>query len=141
MTTGSPLLRLDHRRRAARTVNGVCDSDIADAGALVNPNGRPQLVNWLTPNSHLPAHPDSEQRFLDCESSEGSFQNEQVCRLVDLQIQVFDRIADIVATPGVPPTDVLIVGDHPPPFWSHEGRSHFGPAEVPWILLRSRAAG
>jgi len=69
----------------------------------------------------------------------GPLKSEQVCRLAELWIQVFDRTADIIAAPGLPPTDVLIVGDLAPPFWSHEGRSHFVPAEVPWIRLRSRA--
>ena len=54
-------------------------------------------------------------------------------------IQVFDRTAEIITAPGLPPTDVLIVADHPPPFWSHDGRAHFVSGEVPWILLRPRA--
>ncbi len=122
---------------------GACDTDVADdvGRALASSNGGPQLVYWLTLNSHLPVHPDAEKRFLDCESPDGPFDSEQVCRLAELWIQVFDRTADIIAAPGLPPTDVLIVGDHPPPFWSHQGRAHFVPAEVPWILLRSRAAG
>ena len=119
---------------------GACDTDVADdvASALAIQNGRPQFVYWLTLNSHLPVHPDFERRFLDCESPDGPFESEQVCRLAELWIQVFDRTADIIAAPGLAPTDVLIVGDHPPPFWSHEGRSHFVPGEVPWILLRAR---
>jgi len=119
---------------------GACDTDIAeDVGrALASANGEPQLVYWLTLNSHLPVHPDSEKRFLDCETSSRPFQSEQVCRLAELWIQVFDRLADILAAPRIPPTDVLIVGDHAPPFWSHAGRSHFTPGEVPWILLRAR---
>jgi len=122
---------------------GACDTDVADdvGQALADANGAPQLVYWLTLNSHLPVHPDFERRFLDCESPGGPFESEQVCRLAELWLQVFDRVADIVAAPGLPPTDVLIVADHPPPFWSHQGRSYFVPGEVPWILLRSRAAG
>jgi hypothetical protein len=118
---------------------GACDTDIAeDVGrALLGANGTPQLVYWLTLNSHLPVHPDFERRFLDCEGPDGPFRNEQVCRLAELWIQVFDRVAEMVTAPGLPPTDVLIVADHPPPFWSHEGRAHFVPGEVPWILLRS----
>lgn len=122
---------------------GACDTDIAeDVGrALLGANGTPQLVYWLTLNSHLPVHPDFERRFLDCEGPDGPFRNEQVCRLAELWIQVFDRVAEMVTAPGLPPTDVLIVADHPPPFWSHEGRAHFVPGEVPWILLRARAGG
>lgn len=122
---------------------GACDTDIADdvGQVLASANGAPRLVYWLTLNSHLPVHPGFEKRFLDCESPEGPFESEQVCRLAELWMQVFDRTADIIAAPGLAPTDVLIVGDHPPPFWSHEGRSHFMPGEVPWILLRPRAGG
>ena len=121
---------------------GACDSDVADdvGEALASENGTPQFVYWLTLNSHLPVHPDARSRKLDCEGPGGRFRSEQVCRLAELWIQVFERIADVIAVPGLPPTDVLIVGDHAPPFWSHEGRSHFVAGEVPWILLRPRAA-
>jgi hypothetical protein len=35
--------------------------------------------------------------------------------------------------------DVLIVGDHAPPFWTREGKSFFVRGKVPWILLQSRS--
>jgi Sulfatase len=120
---------------------GACDTDLADdvSRALTSANGTPHFVYWLTLNSHLPVHPDAQNQKLDCKSPDGPFHSEQVCSLAELWIEVFERIADVVAAPGLGPTDVLIVGDHAPPFWSHEGRSHFVPGEVPWILLRPRA--
>jgi len=122
---------------------GACDSDLADdvGAALRAANGTPQFVYWLTLNSHLPVHPDARGRQLGCDSAGGPFGNEQICRLAELWTQVFERIADVVTAPGLAPTDVLIVGDHAPPLWSHAGRSHFVPGEVPWVLLRPRAAG
>ena len=122
---------------------GACDTEVADevGAALESADGTPQFVYWLTLNSHLPVHPDTAQPELDCGGANGPFRSEPVCGLAELWIEVFERIADIIAVPGLPPTDVLLVGDHAPPFWSHEGRSHFVPGEVPWILLRWRGGG
>jgi len=119
---------------------GACDADVADeVGAeLAAADDAPRFVYWLTLNSHLPVHPDTRGRRLGCEGSGEPFGNEQICRLAELWVQVFDRLADILAAPDLPPTDVLIVGDHAPPFWGRAARGHFVSGEVPWILLRSR---
>jgi hypothetical protein len=122
---------------------GACDSDVAgDVGeALMGADGTPQFVYWLTLNSHLPVHPDARGRRLGCDDTGGPFGDQAICRLAELWTQVFARIADVVTAPGLPPTEILIVGDHAPPFWGHAERAHFAPGEVPWILLQPRAAG
>ena len=122
---------------------GACDTEVADdVGAeLLKGNGTPQFVYWLTLNSHLPVHPDTKSPILDCDGADRPFHSKQVCGLAELWLEVFGRIADIIAVPGLAPTDIVIVGDHAPPFWSHESRSHFVAGEVPWIRLRPRVGG
>ena len=33
-------------------------------------------------------------------------------------------------------TDILIVGDHMPPYFDRHDRSQFAPDRVPWLLLK-----
>jgi hypothetical protein len=44
----------------------------------------------------------------------------------------------MLTDPDLPPTDVLIVGDHAPPFFDRSQRSQFDPERVPWVLLKHR---
>ena len=63
-----------------------------------------------------------------------------ICR----QFAIWDGIdaalvAEITA-PDFPPTDILVVGDHMPPFTQQKSRLLFDPANVPWFLLRYRGS-
>ena len=49
-----------------------------------------------------------------------------------------DSLARTLTARDMPATDVLIVGDHMPPFFDHRSRNRFRPDAVPWILLRAR---
>ncbi len=119
---------------------GICDVDLARLveQALVDGNENPRFVYWLTLNSHLPVDPAIDIKFLDCNGPEDPFAQKQVCYLADQWMQVLDKVADILANEDLRAVDVLIVGDHAPPFWTREGKSFFVRGKVPWILLQSR---
>ncbi len=61
-----------------------------------------------------------------------------ICRLFSLWSQVNDGLADVLADPTLPATDVLLVGDHPPPFFDRSQRNQFDPERVPWVLLKRK---
>jgi hypothetical protein len=42
-------------------------------------------------------------------------------------------------TAEIPPTEILLVGDHAPPLWSKAGRALFTPGKVTWVRLTPRA--
>jgi hypothetical protein len=61
-----------------------------------------------------------------------------ICRLFSLWHQVDKSLAAMLTDPALPPTDVLIVGDHAPPLLDRSQRSQFDGGRVPWVLLKDR---
>ena len=122
---------------------GACDKDIPSLiGKRLKAATKPQLMYWLTLNSHLPVVEDSSLGTEDCVfgSGEWSANNPQICRLFLVQHQLANALDAMVMDPELPPTDILIVGDHMPPFFDRDSRARFDGSQVPWILLRSRGA-
>lgn len=101
---------------------------------------KPQFLYWLTVNSHLPVPADAALRTDRCPPQEMAQVRAfpMICR----QFSIWDDVADAVAAhllrPGAPPTDVLLVGDHMPPYFDRAQRAQFDPERVPWILLKAR---
>lgn len=96
----------------------------------------PQFVYWLTLNSHLPVPAEDRLGTRDCRL--GTEAGSGLCRLVHVVATTNDSLARTLTARDMPATDVLIVGDHMPPFFDHRTRSRFRPDAVPWILLRAR---
>lgn len=101
---------------------------------------KPQLVYWMTLNTHLPVLADSTLKTQRCNSYKPGWadENPQVCRLFVLHHQLADAIDALALDPHLPPTDFVIVGDHMPPFLDREAREMFDNGHVPWLYLRSR---
>jgi hypothetical protein len=57
-----------------------------------------------------------------------------------LHHRLADAIDRLAMDPALPPTDVLIVGDHMPPFLGRQKRFRFDPAHVPYVYLRAKDA-
>ena len=57
----------------------------------------------------------------------------------DLDRDAIDKalVKEIVA-PDFPATDILIVGDHMPPYLYRKSRLQFSSEHVPWLLLKWR---
>lgn len=131
--------------RGARACEGVfpgaCDRDVPkQIGAMLKSADRQQFVYWLTVNSHLPVAPRGTTETEHCEafSPELAATYPQVCRLMKIYDGVARSLVAVSTDPAVPPMDVLIVGDHMPPFFDRWNRSQFSPDTVPYILLRHR---
>jgi hypothetical protein len=62
----------------------------------------------------------------------------EVCYMTEMWLDVFQGIAAMTA--DIPPTEILIVGDHAPPLWSKAGRQLFTPGQVTWVRLTPRTA-
>jgi hypothetical protein len=62
------------------------------------------------------------------------------CRLMQLLADAGRSLAAEISAPDFPATDILIVGDHIPPFFERKNREQFEPDRVGWILLRAKAA-
>lgn len=123
---------------------GACDTDIGkQIHARLQQAEGPQLVYWLTLNTHLPILADktlgTDRCTLGPEGWAGD--NPQICRLFLAHRHLADAIDEIASDPDLPPTDFVIVGDHFPPFFDRNSRLMFDAAEVPWVTLRARSVG
>jgi len=147
-----PLIGIDHSQfepelkargaRTCRTVfSGVCDPDIASliGDDLAKAKG-PQFTYWVTLNSHLPVVANADLHTDHCERYDPALDKQLplVCRLFTIWDQTAAALAKTLARPDFPPTDILIVGDHMPPFSQQQSRLAFEPDRVPWILLRDK---
>lgn len=122
---------------------GACDRDIPRLiGRDLAAAKRPQFVYWLTLNSHLPVVANAELRTQNCRELGAPLDADypQVCRLFAVWDDTAAALAAMASRPDFPPTDILIVGDHMPPFTQQKSRMMFDSTKVPWVLLRYRSS-
>lgn len=128
-------------RRCGGVFPGACDVDVpAQIAARLKQARKPQLIYWVTLNSHLPVIEDSSIGTGNCRLGGEALAAESplLCPLFTVHHRLADAITGMAMDPALPPTDILIVGDHMPRFFAREARMRFDPHHVPWILLRSR---
>jgi hypothetical protein len=101
------------------------------------PTGRPRFTYWLTLNTHVPVEPDAAAIDLQCAGG-GPFDEEGVCSLAEMWLEVFSVVERIATDPDLPPTEILIVGDHHTPLFHRTGRNLFVRGEVGWWALVPR---
>jgi len=120
---------------------GACDREVpALIGDQLKRATRPQLIYFLTLNTHLPIVVNEELGTTRCDmgTAQWAEENREVCRLYQLQHRLADALSELAMDEQLPPTDFLIVGDHLPPFFNRADRARFDATSVPWILLRHR---
>jgi len=93
-------------------------------------------VYWLTLSSHLPVDRAApEGSTLDCSQIAVGRRFKDICALMRMHRLVAEELAAIATDPALPSTRFIVVGDHPPPFFSRDARSQFVQDEVPFIEL------
>lgn len=118
---------------------GPCDMDLIPLiGKELREAKQPTFFYWMTFSTHVPVAPHEGKPRLGCERSGGSIGNTEVCYMTEMWIDLMEGLAKLTAS--IPPTEILIVGDHAPPLWSKSGRELFTPGKVTWIRLAPRAA-
>lgn len=122
---------------------GACDRDVpATIRRKLQGADKPQFIYWLTLNSHLPIVQNRELGTQDCKGVSPQVDRDlpMVCGLFAIWKSTSDALTRELARPDFPPTHVLIVGDHMPPFTHQKSRTQFESDRVPWILLRWKGA-
>jgi hypothetical protein len=134
-------------RRGAAECTGVfdgsCDRDVpAIIARSLKSAKSPQFIYWLTLNSHFPVPSDKGLHTDRCAAfaPEIAETRPMACRMLLLWDEAFGALTHEMTQTDFPETDVLIVGDHMPPFYSRKQRSAFEKDDVPWILLRAKSA-
>ena len=121
---------------------GACDRDVPRMITQeLKKSDDPQFIYWLTVNAHLPVPPGVNLNVDNCErvSAILAEQFPMICR----QFSIFDSIdraviKEITAS-DFPDSDILIVGDHMPPYFDRHHRSQFDPERVPYIYLKRKS--
>lgn len=123
--------------RCGSVFEGLCDTELAGLvrQELLTPSGKPKLVYWLTLNSHVPYVPQQAGQ-LGCTTPRAAIANRTVCQLSEYWADVIDQVARIAADPALPPTDILVVGDHHTPLWERAAKKSFTLNKVDWYALR-----
>ncbi len=119
---------------------GVCDFEIAHhlLNLLNEKTEKKKFIYWLTLNSHLPLSSDiKSERESVCSQNENISRYPQICALYSVLDALFQSISEVLKDPSLPPTDFLIVGDHPPPFTNSNITAKFTNS-IPWIYLEYR---
>ena len=122
---------------------GPCDREIpATIAERLQQAQTPQFVYWLTLNSHLPIVENAELRTQNCDQLGAEMDSgfPMICRLFSIWDDTAASLAQAVSQPDFPPTHILIVGDHMPPFTHQASRLQFDAENVPWILLRYKGS-
>lgn len=118
---------------------GACDRDVpALLAEQLKEAERPQFIYWLTLNSHLPVPPGRNLEVDHCEivSAKLAAEYPMICRQFAIWDAVDAALVKEISHPDFPPTDILIVGDHMPPYFDRHHRRQFAPDRVPWLMLR-----
>ena len=118
---------------------GACDRDVPRVlAARLKAAARPQFVYWLTLNSLLPVPPGRNLEVDHCErvSATLAARYPMICRQFAIWDALDAALVREITAPDFPPTDILIVGDHGPPYFDRQHRSQFASDRVPWLLLR-----
>jgi hypothetical protein len=121
---------------------GACDADVGSAvkAALADRTHELAFVYWLTLNAHFPMDENTALRgSFDCSLQGPAAANEDVCRLMRIESVVINSVRNIALDSTMPPTHIVVVGDHPPPFARQSTRRLFAEERVPFLELTPRA--
>lgn len=123
---------------------GACDRDVPKiiGQRLREQPEKRKFLYWLTVNGHIPVGAEKDIGTERCNLGTAAWRDDfpMLCRSFELQRHLADSITAEIMKADFPDTDILIVGDHMPPYFQRDLRMRFDAAHVPWIMLRSRKA-
>lgn len=118
---------------------GACDLDmLSEVGDFFSQPGK-RFMYWLTLNTHAP-YDMRDLRFnrFNC-TDYGIGDETESCRLLKLQADFFDGLAQQLRTEAMKNVDVIIVGDHTPNIMNlEEKKENFSMDSVPWIRIKTK---
>ena len=124
-------------RQCGGPFRGPCDVDLIPLiGRELKSAAEPTFFYWLTLSTHVPIAPREGTPQLGCDHGGGAMHQVEVCYMTEMWSDLLSSLVRM--TLDIPPTDILIVGDHAPPLWSKAGRNLFTPGKVPWVRLTPR---
>jgi hypothetical protein len=94
----------------------------------------------LTLNSHLPVPPGLNLDVDNCERVSPVLARDfpQICRQFTIYHDIDIALIKEITAKDFPESDILLVGDHMPPYFDRHHRTQFDPEHVPWLYLRHK---
>ena len=120
---------------------GACDRQIPkQIAAKLKAAKQPTFLYWLTLNSHLPVPSGLNLNADNCERVSVVLKTEfpQICRQFAIYHDIQTALASEITGMDFPDADILLVGDHMPPYFDRHHRTQFDPGHVPWLYLRRK---
>lgn len=121
---------------------GVCDRGVAaEVTKELKAAAKPTFLYWLTVNSHLPLLPGHNLQVENCGKLSASLKQNypQLCGQAAVFADLDHAIIKEITAADFPATDILLVGDHMPPFFDKHHRSQMDPEHVPWLHLKHKS--
>lgn len=121
---------------------GVCDRGVpAEIAKELKNATKPTFFYWLTVNSHLPLLPGHNLNVEHCGQLSPSLKKNypQLCGQAAVFAELDSAVITEITANDFPATDILLVGDHMPPFFDKHHRSQMDPEQVPWLLLKYKS--
>lgn len=128
-------------RRCGGVFAGACDRDIpAHIGDTLRNAKKPTFLYWLTLNSHLPVPPGLNLDVDNCQRVSPVLARDfpQICRQFTIYHDIDVALIKQITAKDFPEADILLVGDHMPPYFDRHHRTQFDPEHVPWLYLRHK---
>lgn len=139
-----PQLRASGAQFCDGVFAGACDTDVPQilGDRLRASKSKRNLAYWLTLNAHLPVSPNDILGTDDCKLGSEQWRSDfpMLCRSYEVHEAVANSIFEEIMRKDFPESDILIVGDHMPPFFPRAIRSRFDSVHVPWLYLENKAA-
>ncbi len=125
--------------RKCHAFNGACDVDLTPVISETFARKNDIFFYWLTLNSH--ADYDERDIFssrIDCWALKIDPTSES-CRIIKLHAQFFDALSELITNPNMQNVEVIVAGDHPPPFFDiRQNINTFKQGQVSWIHFRTK---
>jgi hypothetical protein len=137
----APELSKQGARNCGGVFPGVCDRDVPKIMAeRLKAAKKPTFLYWLTLNSHLPVPPGLNLDVDHCErvSPKLAVEFPQICRQFTIYNDIDVAMVKEITAVDFPTSDILMVGDHMPPYFDRHHRTQFNPENVPWLYLRAK---
>lgn len=95
------------------------------------------FLYWMTFTSHIPYYKaDIKNKRLSCDKHNIQSDTE-ACRNLMMHAQFFDNLAKLIQQPAMKGVEVIVVGDHTPPFiYPAESQNYFVKDYVPWLHFK-----
>ena len=117
---------------------GFCDVDLIPHVIQELRNNKQIFFYWMTLNSHAPYDEHDLKNANNLICPQIGLKEGERCNQFRLIKEFFDTLGASITKPGLTGTEIVLVGDHKPPFFTGNFDQDFVKDKVPYIHLKIR---